>query len=191
MKQGVAIFQRPVWLEFTAFCSAMLGFLGHVLGLWRLSIGVGIQAKIAVLEWALHTVGPLLGPDSSISASLLQALVIFKGFAATPAWFRFWYHFSGALEFLLSTALFLVGISLWAKKAHAVRFFYFIIIPSIGVHVASICASMVESEGLGILKMMLDLPVLLIKLGLLLVVYFADKRVLGTNTKDLVDLPLD
>ena len=181
------VFQRPLWLEITAFTAAMLGFAGHLLGLWRFSVGVGLNLKITILEGLVYACSWVVSSGSSISAHLRETLHVFRMFQMLPRWFQLWYYMSGCLEFVASTALFVVAVMLWHKKKSAVRLFYAVVGVSIAVHLMNIASSMMISESLGIMKMVLDVPFVIIKIALVLIVFSADKSVMGTHAKDRVN----
>lgn len=180
------VFQRPVWLEFTAFTAAMLGFLGHILGLWRLVAGGGLQLKIRILDFLIWLFQMILDEDSWLLYNLKVTDYTLKRFLFLPQWYQAWYFISGILEFLISSALFVVAILLWHKKTYSVRFFYIVICLSIGVHVLNIASSMMISESMGIMKSVMDVPVVILKASLIPIVYFADKSILGTHAKEKV-----
>ena len=168
----------------------MLGFLGHILGLWRFSVGLGIMLKIRILQGLVYLSSEFLGDYAELTTDLRETLHVFRTFADLPHWFKVWYYTSGVLEFIVSTALFVVAIFLWNKRVAAVRVFYLVIGASIGVHLVNIICSLLFSESLGVMKMVMDVPVMLVKISLVPVVYFADKSVLGTHARDSVHFTL-
>lgn len=180
-------FQRPLWLEFTAFASVMMGFIGHLLGLWRFSLGIGLVLKVELMIAVIKGLQVIGEGSSWLVANLKEATHIFETFMSLPSWFQHWYFWSGFIELIVSTALFFVGIFFWYKKVYAVKFFYYVIGASIAVHVVNIISSMLISESLGMMKTVMDVPFLLLKIMLVPIVYFADKSVLGTHTRHKVN----
>lgn len=184
------VFQRPLWLELTAFSLALMGFCGHLMGLWRLSLGIGLSLKIRLLQVCLAVLEIIFNDASRTIRNIKETIYVFQSFLRQPEWFQTWYYASGVLELVVSTILLLIGMFFWTKKRYAVRLFYIFISLSIAIHILNISFSLLVSEGAGFMKMLLDFPFMLWKAALLPVIYFADKSILGTHAKERVDFKI-
>ncbi|NMC62010.1 MAG: hypothetical protein GYA55_02455 [SAR324 cluster bacterium] len=180
------VFQRPIWLDFTAFSLVLTGLIGYVMGFWRLSLSVGMTLKISVLQACISFFQFFLSDSSWVVRNLKEVLFAFRNFLDLASWYKYWYYASGILELMVSTALLIVAMFLWKKKTYAVRTFYIFILLSIAIHVVNISSSLLLSENLGIMKMLLDMPLMLWKLLLLMIVLSANKSIFGMLAKERV-----
>ena len=181
------VFSRPLWLEFTAFALIMMGMLGHVSAVWRLSLGLGNEIKRDVLGLLLNGFRYFLDEQSFMVQAMREGISVLNTFLAQPVWFRSWYNISGLLELVISTAYFFLALFFWTKKKWVVPIFYYVISMGIVVHLISVFASLIISEGLGVMKMVLDAPIFIISVVLIVIVKHADKSVFDVRARDLVD----